>query len=74
MYTTGIIALYEEHKIALFLNGRQHSGENVGDILALRDPEKEPIIQMCDALSANIPKTLQHNLRLFVILDGNAPL
>jgi transposase len=59
MYTTGIIALYEEHKIALFLNGRQHSGENVGDILALRDPEKEPIIQMCDALSANIPKALE---------------
>ena len=73
MYTTGIIALYEGHQIALFLNGRQHSGENVGDILELRDPEKDPIIQMCDALSANIPKKfatilcncLSHGFRKF---------
>ena len=59
MYTTGIIAEHEDHKIALFINGRQHSGENVGDILKYRAPEKEPIIQMCDALSANVPKTMQ---------------
>lgn len=73
MYTTGIIALYEGHQIALFMNGRQHSGENVGDILELRDPEKGPIIQMCDALSANIPKKfatilcncLSHGFRKF---------
>lgn len=59
MYTTGIVAEYEEHKIALFMNGQQHSGENVGDILKWRDPEKEPIIQMCDALSANVPKGIK---------------
>lgn len=59
MYTTGIVAEHEGHKIVLFLNGQQHSGENVGDILKYRDPEKEPIIQMCDALSANVPKGMQ---------------
>ena len=59
MYTTGILADYDGHKIALFINGRQHSGENVGDLLKYRDPEKEPIIQMSDALSANIPKGMQ---------------
>ncbi|HQW57556.1 MAG TPA: transposase [Gammaproteobacteria bacterium] len=59
MYTTGIIAENAGHQIALFINGRQHSGENVRDILKLRTPEKEPIIQMCDALSANIPKEMQ---------------
>lgn len=59
MYTTGIIAENAGYKIALFINGRQHSGENVRDILKLRTPEKEPIIQMCDALSANIPKEMQ---------------
>jgi transposase len=59
MYTTGIIALYEGHQIALFMNGRQHSGENVSDILELRSPEKDPIIQMCDALSANVPKEFE---------------
>lgn len=59
MYTTGIVADHEGHKIALFINGQQHSGENVGDILKLRDSEKDPIIQMCDALSANVPKAMQ---------------
>jgi transposase len=59
MYTTGIIADYEGHRIALFINGQQHSGENVGDILKYRSPEKEPIIQMCDALNANVPKAIQ---------------
>lgn len=38
MYTTGVIANYEDHQIALFMNGRQHSGENVRDLLKLRDP------------------------------------
>jgi transposase len=59
MYTTGILADYEGHQIALFLNGRQHSGENVGDILKYRMPEKGPILQMSDALSANIPKGMR---------------
>ena len=74
MYTTGVVAEYEGHKIALFINGRQHSGENINDILKLREVDKEPIIQMCDALSANIPKDtativancLSHGLRKFV--------
>lgn len=73
MYTTGMIALYEGHQIALFMNGRQHSGENVNDILTLREPEKEPVIQMCDALNTNIPKDfytilcncLSHGFRKF---------
>lgn len=59
MYTTGIVAEYEGNKIALFINGQQHSGENVRDILKYREPEKDPIIQMCDALSANVPKGMQ---------------
>jgi transposase len=59
MYTTGVVADYEGHKITLFINGQQHSGENVGDILKLRDETKDPIIQMCDALSANVPKAIQ---------------
>lgn len=55
MQTTGIIAEHEGNPIALFINGRQHSGENLRDLLQLRSPEKGPIIQMCDALSANVP-------------------
>ena len=40
-------------KIALFLSGRQHAGENLKDVLARRAAELPPPIQMCDALSRN---------------------
>lgn len=82
MYTTGIIAAYEEYKIALFINGIQHSGENIDDILDLRALDKDPIIQMCDALSANNPKKnkttvancLSHGYRKFYdVKDFFAP-
>jgi transposase len=59
MFTSGFIAEYEGHRIALFLNGTQHAGENLGDILKKRDKEKPPIIQMCDALSCNIAKGVE---------------
>lgn len=59
MYTTGIIAEYEGHQIALFINGQQHAGENLGALLKHRDPGKSPVIQMADALNNNIPKGLE---------------
>jgi transposase len=81
MYTTGVVADYEGHKITLFINGQQHSGENVGDILKLRDETKDPIIQMCDALSANVQKAiktilsncLSHGFRKFDELQDYFP-
>ena len=36
MFTSGIISTREGHKIALFLSGRQHAGENLKDVLARR--------------------------------------
>jgi len=59
MFTTGIVANYEGHEIALFLNGIQHAGENLEQVLQQRDNDKPPIIQMCDALNVNMPKTIQ---------------
>ncbi len=57
MYTTGVIAEKDNHQIALFFNGRQHSGENLTELFKRRK-NAEPLIQMCDALSANVPKGL----------------
>lgn len=82
MYTTNILSYYNEHKIALFLNGRKHSGENIADLLQLRDPQADLAIQMCDALSANIPKEMQtilcnclsHGVRKFKELVEFFPL
>ena len=59
MYTTGLVARYQSHQIALFLNGTQHAGENLEAVLKHRAAELSPMIQMCDGLKANIPKTMQ---------------
>jgi transposase len=59
MFTTGIVATGDGHKIALFLSGRQHAGENLKDVLRRRVAELPPPIQMCDALSRNLPGELK---------------
>lgn len=57
-FTTCILGADGEHPIALYFNGRSHSGENLDDVLSHRDKKKSPIIQMSDALAANTPKTI----------------
>ena len=59
LFTTGIVSLCAAHQIAIFFTGRQHGGENLGDVLRQRAQELDPPIQMCDALSRNVPAELQ---------------
>src|SRR3990172_3457077 len=59
IFTTGIVSTMGERKIALFLTGRNHAGENIDDVLSQRDSELEPPIQMCDALFRNVPKSFK---------------
>jgi hypothetical protein len=47
VFTSGIVATRDGHRIALFFTGRQHAGENLGDVLAQRAAERAPPIQMC---------------------------
>ena len=53
MFTTGMVSIVEDRKIALFFTGQKHAGENMTDLLKQRHAELEPPIQMCDALSRN---------------------
>jgi transposase len=74
LFTTGIVSQCADHQAAIFFTGRQHSGENLGDVLRQRAQDLEPPIQMCDALSRNAPAELQtilanclvHGRRYFV--------
>jgi transposase len=59
LFTSGVVALRDGHRVALFFSGRQHAGENLADVLKLRAAELPPPIQMCDALSRNLPGELQ---------------
>jgi transposase len=59
LFTSGVVALGEGHRVALFFSGHQHAGENLAEVLKLRAAELPPPIQMCDALSRNLPGELQ---------------
>jgi transposase len=56
LFTTGIIAITDAGPIALFFTGRKHAGENLNLLLADRDSDLSPPIQMCDGLDRNVPK------------------
>ena len=81
VFTTGIVAQVQDHKVALFMTGRQHAGENLQDVLEQRSGRKPPPIQMCDALSRNVPKDFEtllgnclvHARRTFVEEIDNFP-
>ncbi|MCK4485307.1 MAG: IS66 family transposase, partial [Desulfobacterales bacterium] len=81
MFTTGIISTLKGRKIALFFTGRKHAGENMADLLKQRGSGLSPPIQMCDALSRNLPKDFEsilancmaHGRRNFVDVTWNFP-
>jgi len=79
IFTTGIISVWQEHKIALFMTGNRHAGENLTELLKKRSTKLGAPIQMCDALSRNTSKEfktivsncLVHARRQFVdIIDS----
>lgn len=58
LFTSGIVASREGQRMALFFSGRRHAGENLAEVLKLRAEQRERPIQMCDALSRNMPREL----------------
>jgi transposase len=59
LYTSGVVALLDGHRVALFFSGRRHAGENLAQVLKHRAGQLPPPIQMCDALSRNLPGELE---------------
>ena len=84
VFTSGIVSVGEERKIALYFTGSRHAGENLAEVLKQRSAELPSPIQMCDALSRNVPKLpagveillancLAHGRRQFVDVAENFP-
>ncbi len=59
LFTSGVVALRDGQRVALFFSGHRHAGENLAEVLKLRAEELPPPIQMCDALSRNLPGELR---------------
>jgi transposase len=82
-FTSGIVSIWREWRIALYFTGWKHAGENLADVLKQRAAEREAPIQMCDALSRNTPKLpgveillancLAHGRRQVVDVAANFP-
>ncbi len=81
VFTSGIVATRDGHRIALFFTGRKHAGENLADVLAQRAADLAPPIQMCDALPTNtagdfdtiLAGCLAHSRRRFVDVVDTFP-
>ena len=81
LFTSGIVSTRDGRKIALFFSGRQHAGENLKDVLLHRAETLAAPIQMCDALSRNLPADLEtivahclaHGRRQFVDVAEQFP-
>src|SRR4029077_16658100 len=84
VFTSGIVSTGAGWKIALYFTGRQHAGENIADVLDRRAAELPSPIQMCDALSRNVPRVptggeillancLAHGRRQFIEVAANFP-
>jgi len=82
-FTSGIVSIWREWRIALYFTGWKHAGENLADVLKQRTAERGAPIQMCDALSRNTPKLpdvevllancLAHGRRQVVDVAANFP-
>ena len=59
LFTSGVVSLRDGQRVALFFSGRRHAGENLAQVLKLRAAQLPPPIQMCDALSRNLPGELK---------------
>jgi len=81
VFTSGVVSIMDDHRIALFFTGPQHAGENLTDLLKQRAAELDKPIQMCDALSRNAPDSLKtilgncltHGRRRFVEVAMHFP-
>jgi transposase len=81
VFTSGIVSIGDGYRIGLYFTGRKHAGENLAGVLKQRAAGLAAPIQMCDALSRNLPKKLEviighcmaHARRRFVEVTPNFP-
>ncbi len=81
IFTSGIVSIAQGRRIALFMTGRQHAGENLADVLEHRAAALSAPIQMCDGLSRNttgafatiVASCIAHARRRYVEVAAHFP-
>lgn len=84
IHTTGVLSVHEAFQIALFFTGRNHAGENMAELLKMRDPDLPAMLRMSDALACNFSEVeteedvlaacMAHGRRGFVKVAENFPV
>lgn len=77
--TSGLVADLGAEKIAIYVSGRKHAGDNANELLEKRPANMQKVIRMSDALSANLANTaddtvslcLAHGSRKFVEIKAS---
>lgn len=80
-FTTTVVGELGSLAVVVFFTGWRHAGENLTEVLRHRAAELAPPIQMCDALSRNVPVGFQtvlgncliHGRREFLDIVGAFP-
>jgi hypothetical protein len=81
VFSTGIVSKVDGQEVAIYCTNNRHAGESLEDLLRKRAEELNTPIQMCDALSRNVPKgfktvlanCLAHGRRRFVEVASSFP-
>jgi transposase len=81
VFTTGIVAVAQGHRVVIYATGHRHAGENLAALLGHRLPELPAPTQMCDGLDRNVPAEFQtilgnclvHARRQFVDVVSSFP-
>jgi hypothetical protein len=79
--TSGIVAVFDTHQVALYFTGHHHAGNIMERVLAHRAKDLEPPLYMCDALASNtagefkaiLCNCLTHGRRQFVDIVDQFP-
>ena len=61
-FTTGLISVHDDHRVAIFITDENSAGKTFAPIFALRDKSLDEPYIMMDALTANIPKEIAEGL------------
>lgn len=84
VFTTGVVSVAGERRIAVYFTGRQHAGENVANVLKRRVGGLPLPVLMCDASASNtseldegvemlLARCLAHGRRKIVSVAGSFP-
>lgn len=69
IYTTGILSEITDAKVVLYLTGRNHSGENIKELIE-RNPSSDAIAIMSDALKVNDIESTKNILHYLCLVHG----